>query len=879
MAKRDVEVEFSLIDGVSKGLAKIDKSLGGVSTQLVSVSAAAVATTAAVGAIAIGAVFADGVKDAAAFEVSLDRISARTGVTGDALAKLGDSIQKISEDATKTGEQGAAAFQKLAEEGLSAEQALTALPTVLNFATTAAQGTTEAVGGLADTLDQFGLSAENIPRAADVITAAALTAGTGVTQLQAALTAAGPTARDLGLTLEQTAAAIAVLAQNGIEGGKAGKALATTFDQLRDPSSKLRAELQKIGITSTDFNVVLQQLAKAGPKAASAFNALGLQGTAALKALAQNGGKALTDITNQLANVEGATDKAAATINANLSGAFDRLSQAFDRAQTKFLTPLLGPLADELETLRGALDEFIESPAFDKLSTDFRDAFLQALEAVKKFVAEFDLSDALKSLQDFTAGAGEDLRGFKESVDEIAAGIKAAVATIQAVFNAIQTGTAAAVAGTARAFQKLNEVFGLVSDRSKEVAIELGRIADIAEKETGKQAAELAANIETLSGEMYKAANATDTASESLASASAAALEVGPAYDEAAQDAARLANNQKILADAGNKLAIEQDAAGTAIGKLAKELPGAIAGMEGLAEASAGELANYKKTTDAIQASIDATKQFASSAGEAADAVDDISTAAEGARDTLDEALSGAIFQGLSEGISRVSSAMSLLEGVSETAIRDKLQGNLRGAINEFKGLNDQIVKYDAFLRSAAGAEQLARANRELERRNELLATATQRAKEAAQAQRDLTATLQDQADARNLTEGEQEARRYQEQLRQIEELARTRGRLGAMDAEKQRQLAAAEHEARLAEIRAEQTERVRATEEADDAIAGRRRGQGVVFAAGEAQASEAQTAATQSIVINVNALDLRNAPEFVDRLDSELRRKAKASL
>ena len=148
------------------------------------------------------------------------------------------------------------------------------------------------------------------------------------------------------------------------------------------------------------------------------------------------------------------------------------------------------------------------------------------------------MSAALKSLLDFTDGAGEDLRGFKESVDEIAAGIKAVVATISAVFNTIQTGTAAAVAGAARSFQKFNEVLGLVSDRSKQVAEELGHIADIAEQETGKQAAQLAANIETLSGELYKAADATDTASEAQARATQTALEMGPVYDAVAQDVA-----------------------------------------------------------------------------------------------------------------------------------------------------------------------------------------------------------------------------------------------------------------------------------------------------------------------------------------------------
>lgn len=859
MAKSNAEIKVSLIDGVSAGLGKIQKSVGQVATSLAKVGTAAVAAGAAVAGLAIGATFADGVKDAAAFDVALDKISARTGVTGDALSTLGDQILKISESATKTGTDGAAAFQKLTEEGLSAEAALSALPTALNFATSAAQASAEAVGNLSDTLDQFGLSADSIPRGADVITAAALRAGTGVNQLQAALTAAGPTARDLGLSIEQTSAAIAVLAQNGIEGGKAGKALVTAFDQLRDPTSKLRIELEKIGITSTDFETILKQLSAAGPKAAGAFNALGVQGTAALKILAKDGGAALAQITGELANVEGATDNAANTINANLSGAFDRLAIAFDRAQVKFLSPLLGPLTDELETMRGALDEFIESPAFEKLSTDFRDAFLQALAAAKKFVAEFDLSAALKSVEEFTAGAGDDLRKFKETVDEIASGIKAAVNGISAVWNGIQTGAAAAVSGTLRAFQKLNEAFGLVSERSRDVAYELGKFAEVAEQETGKQAAQLAKNIEDLSGNLSDVANATDTASEAQAKAVPALQNISKESLYAAEAANAMAAAQAEEAAQAGKSAAAQ---GALSGEVAKTAGAYKISAEAVAETTAAHddaVKVFEKEQSRIQSNIDATKAFAASADTAAEAVAGIAEASSEVRNQLDEDLSGAIFQGLSEGVARVSSAMALLEGVSESAIRDKLQGNLRGAINEFKGLNDQIVMYDAFLRSAAGVEELARANRELEKRNQLLATATERAREAAQAQRELTATLQEQADSRNLTEAQLEQRRYEEQVKQIEDLAKIRGFLGAADAEKQRQLAAAEHAARLREINEEQSERVRATEEADNKIAGRRKGQGTVqtkaeIGVGSAGQGGMQPAVT-NVTVNVNAL------------------------
>lgn len=51
MAKQDVELQFKLIDGVSRGLAEIQKGVSGLGASLVKINAAADLTGKAFGAL------------------------------------------------------------------------------------------------------------------------------------------------------------------------------------------------------------------------------------------------------------------------------------------------------------------------------------------------------------------------------------------------------------------------------------------------------------------------------------------------------------------------------------------------------------------------------------------------------------------------------------------------------------------------------------------------------------------------------------------------------------------------------------------------------------------------------------------------------------
>ena len=73
MAKQNVELKFSLKDGVSAGLASISKGIDGLNTKLGKATVAAGAATAALAAVGAGAGIAAGVTAAAEFEQAIVR--------------------------------------------------------------------------------------------------------------------------------------------------------------------------------------------------------------------------------------------------------------------------------------------------------------------------------------------------------------------------------------------------------------------------------------------------------------------------------------------------------------------------------------------------------------------------------------------------------------------------------------------------------------------------------------------------------------------------------------------------------------------------------------------------------------------------------------
>jgi TP901 family phage tail tape measure protein len=565
--REDVSVRFSLVDGVSAGLKNITKNLTEAGKSVFFITEGAQRAVGALKALTGFNALSDGVEAAASFEDAVARIGAATGATGAELAAMGDAAAAAAEKTRFTALESAEALTALAREGFNASEAVGALPAALALAQAQSISTTDAVKALAATMDQFGLAANESTRAADVLQAAAQKGGTSLAELTAGLEQAGPIAKQSGLSFEQTAAALAAFAQAGIEGGKAGGALRQILSALSDPASKFAQELTKIGISSRDFNTVIAQLATKGKLGADAINALGDRGTIALRTLLTNGGGSLQQLIAIIEESGGAAARASDAMNSTFAAAMARISNAFGDLKRELVTPLLEPLAAELEGATAKLRAFATTPEFEAIKEALRTLFVEGIQAVKDFAAEFDFKAALSGVKEFASEAKAQFKALADDAASAAATVKTAFNGIGVLFNGLQTGAAGAATLLASSLQKVIALKDPMRTWSADLQQALDDLARRGLEETNQQADQLEANLNALG-------IATGDAAAAVADAGDAAATTAPKFASVAEQAKALWDGVKgagaELEAVGPKATAAADAVGSAGAQLAQ---------------------------------------------------------------------------------------------------------------------------------------------------------------------------------------------------------------------------------------------------------------------------------------------------------------------
>jgi len=237
--KRGVDKALSNINGLSRQAGK---------------AAGALAAGVAVG---IGA----SVREFAKFESALNQSLAIMGDVSDTMqGEMADAAREVAKQTTFSAEQAAESFFFLASAGLDAEQSVAALPQVAKFAqagmfdmATATDLATDAQSALGLASDDAQQNLDNLTRVTDVFVKANTLANTSVEQLATALTTkAGTALKNVGKDVEEGAAALAVFADQGIKGERAGTLLTNTIFGLTDRVEAVPEKFEELGISVFD---------------------------------------------------------------------------------------------------------------------------------------------------------------------------------------------------------------------------------------------------------------------------------------------------------------------------------------------------------------------------------------------------------------------------------------------------------------------------------------------------------------------------------------------------------------------------------------------------------------------------------------------------
>lgn len=414
--------------------------LGGVELGLGKIAAAAGAAVAALQGIQFGGNL---LADATALQGQLAEVQAIAGAGAEEFALLREAAEGAAADTGIAIEQVTAGLGELARAGFETKDTIAALRPALDLAQAGSLSLSESVEITTTTLTQFGEGADQAGRVADVLASAANSTQSSVEGLGRALTDVAPLARQLDISFEETVAILGRLADEGFRGSRAGTALRSAFAQLLDPSSQFREELSKLGITSTDFTTVLEQLATKGDAGRNALLALGQEAAPAILALAGKGGEAIRALTADLQGAEGSANRVAQAIRDTLGNAFGRLEQTAGNAIRELIDPLLKPLQSLLETITARLAAFANSEDFAKIRDGLAEAFTNGIELLKQLVESADFAGLASEVQTFAANAGESLAGLKQSIDSIVAAFEAVGASVRILVTSVKAGIGA----------------------------------------------------------------------------------------------------------------------------------------------------------------------------------------------------------------------------------------------------------------------------------------------------------------------------------------------------------------------------------------------------------------------------------------------------
>ena len=454
-AGRDTRAAAGGVDRLDRAAGGSAKSLASMAMRLNAISAAVSVALRGLATLSGTAIFSGGLKSAMELESALAEVQAVSGATAEELeamkaaAEAGGAATKFS---TLEAAQG---LGELARATGDAQTAIDALPAALLQAQAAGLGVAESATIITTTLSQFGLSASEAMRAADVLSKAANITEANVQGLGNALTYAAPQAALLGMDLETTAAALAGLAKAGYQGERAGVALRNVFGEMMDPTSNFARALRELGIDSTNFVDVVDQLAEKGAEGQKAIMSLDAAARPAILALVSKGGAALRQFETDMRNSAGSAAEAAKVMGDSLGGAAEKMKDTFDRTRRSLIEPLLEPLKNELTALAEELEAFAQSPEFAEIKIALKEAFIEGAAAARELFEEVDFSELARSIKSALSDADGTVRDFADQLGIVVRAVVLIGQSFAVVFNTVQ----AAILGIATLVSKLASMF------------------------------------------------------------------------------------------------------------------------------------------------------------------------------------------------------------------------------------------------------------------------------------------------------------------------------------------------------------------------------------------------------------------------------------
>ncbi|KWU06412.1 phage tail tape measure protein [Lactobacillus crispatus] len=228
------------------------------------------ATVAAAGIGAVGAAAFSGAKQSAAIQQRYREINNLAVLGGEKQKEVTKSVMEMQRQGRdmsikygKSQQEIAAGYEDLVKRGYTTKQAVGALQTELQASVASGDKFSDVTTVSSQVLDAFGMRADDtatmLKNTKNVVNELAYSAdatSTGFSDLGVAMSYVGTAAHSNNIRLAETASALGVLSNNGLESDKAGTALRATINGLTNQVNKIGKKnsiFDKLGIKKSEM--------------------------------------------------------------------------------------------------------------------------------------------------------------------------------------------------------------------------------------------------------------------------------------------------------------------------------------------------------------------------------------------------------------------------------------------------------------------------------------------------------------------------------------------------------------------------------------------------------------------------------------------------
>ena len=373
---KEYKLAVKIAGSISSSFNSAIGDAGNKLTELGNIAQKAAAVAAAAwGALKVGEFVSNAVDTYKSFDQSMANTAATAGATAEEYAAMRQAALAMGRATSKTAAESADALGYMALAGWSVEDSIASLEPILRLSEATQMDLARCSDLVTDSMSAAGLAVSDLSMYLDVAAQANNKSNQTAEQLMEAYIGVGGTLKGLNVPIQESAAALGVMANRGIKGGEAGNALNAVLVNLTTGTGQAGKMMEKLGISAFDSSgkfIGLQETiqkvygatkdmtdaernaalaAIGGKQHADALNAL----MAGLTTTTADGVTEWNALADSLYNSKGAMAAMAATVTDTWEGAKAKLDSAIEDLQINLVDTFAPYAKDAINAVAEAI--------------------------------------------------------------------------------------------------------------------------------------------------------------------------------------------------------------------------------------------------------------------------------------------------------------------------------------------------------------------------------------------------------------------------------------------------------------------------------------------------------------------------------------------